>query len=565
MSSSVEKKLIGELAIFKFNQDGRPHYSIGQITDIELRNVWLEDPTIRSVIRQKGNIHLISGKQDTHLGKITCSAIFSYNKGNYSASVMGNVPSTGTLITIVDDGILNILLRKYAKRIFYLGNVYRSKAKLPLWFRHFGDVSDGGAGEAYHLGIFGTTGSGKSTLTKMIITAYSQYPEMTIFVIDPVGEFTKGVKEPKKQKSTMGFNIDLGKVLNSFNKKFKTYNIQKIILNTRELFSSLLSESRFFPQLTIHTREKRELACDLVIDHLDLSHVNLENIYHHDNFSALWDYLRTEEFAHRLYSTPETRRRYLERINDEHNHNRADHFYNEYWSPIAKLFQRREEAITINQLLSGAFNNNEVIIIDLSPETALSEKIIWNDTIEALVIKSILDTISWQGNDAWQKNKFLNALVILDEAHRFVTPDKFDDEKRENVRRKLLDVSRTTRKYGLGWMFISTSLSSIHKDVLRQLRIIFFGSGLSLGSDYNMLRELISDPNALKLYQTFTDPASAIDAESKQFSFMTKGPVSPLSFSGTPLFFNAFNSDKEFLNVNKIQLIEKQNDENYGF
>lgn len=30
------------------------------------------------------------------------------------------------------------------------------------------------------------------------------------------------------------------------------------------------------------------------------------------------------------------------------------------------------------------------------------------------------------------------------------------------------------------------------------------------------------------------------------YSFITIGPVSPLSFSGTPLFFNAFNQSKRF-------------------
>ncbi len=31
---------------------------------------------------------------------------------------------------------------------------------------------------------------------------------------------------------------------------------------------------------------------------------------------------------------------------------------------------------------------------------------------------------------------------------------------------------------------------------------------------------------------------------------MTIGPVSPLSFAGTPLFFNAFNTVEEFLKAN---------------
>ena len=48
LGSAVQKKLVGELAFFKFLQDSREHYALGQITDIELRNIWLEGATIRS-------------------------------------------------------------------------------------------------------------------------------------------------------------------------------------------------------------------------------------------------------------------------------------------------------------------------------------------------------------------------------------------------------------------------------------------------------------------------------------------------------------------------------------
>jgi hypothetical protein len=56
------------------------------------------------------------------------------------------------------------------------------------------------------------------------------------------------------------------------------------------------------------------------------------------------------------------------------------------------------------------------------------------------------------------------------------------------------------------------------------------------------LRDLVGGSGpALDLYQLFRDPHSAFDVAGRQYSFMTIGPVSPLSFSGTPLFFNAFN------------------------
>lgn len=190
LGTATDKKLVGELAMFRFSQDGKPHYALGQITEIQLRNVWLEDPTIRSLARQRGQVNPISGQQDTHLGNMTISAIFSDDAGRFEPSILGTIPATGTPIHLVTDEILENLLEQYKNEIFYLGYVYGSKPRLPLWFKHFG-IGPSGAGEAYHIGIFGKTGSGKSVLAKMILLAYARYPDMAIFVIDPQGEFSK--------------------------------------------------------------------------------------------------------------------------------------------------------------------------------------------------------------------------------------------------------------------------------------------------------------------------------------------------------------------------------------
>src|SRR6266446_8919557 len=106
------------------------------------------------------------------------------------------------------------VLSPYRNQLFYLGNVYGSKPKLPLWFKHFAPGPDG-AGEAYHLGVFGKTGSGKSVLAKMILTAYSRYPGMALLVIDPQGEFAKDMKIGG---ATGEFALPLGSVIDGLGK-----------------------------------------------------------------------------------------------------------------------------------------------------------------------------------------------------------------------------------------------------------------------------------------------------------------------------------------------------------
>jgi len=46
----------------------------------------------------------------------------------------------------------------------------------------------------------------------------------------------------------------------------------------------------------------------------------------------------------------------------------------------------------------------------------------------------------------------------------------------------------------------------------------------------------------------FRDPQSSLGE--RTYPFMTIGPISPLSFSGTPLFFNALKYPDDFVRMN---------------
>src|SRR5574341_1962401 len=114
LGSAVTRKLVGELALFRFSQDSSPHYALGQITEVQLRNIWHEDPTMRSLIRQRGRVDAVSERQDTHLGQMTISAVFRQGGvAGYEPSILGTVPATGTPIQLVTDPVLDELLRPY--------------------------------------------------------------------------------------------------------------------------------------------------------------------------------------------------------------------------------------------------------------------------------------------------------------------------------------------------------------------------------------------------------------------------------------------------------------------
>ena len=556
LESSVTRQLVGELAIFKYLQDSKNHYAIGQIIEIVLKNFLLEDPTIKSVARKRGSVNPISGIQDVHIGKLLCSAIFTSSDDLVEPSLLGTVPPTGTYVYQVDDNILSTILEKQKNSLLYLGNSYGSKTKLPMWFKHF-DYGENGAGEAYHLGIFGITGSGKSTLAKMILTAYSKFRQMGLLVLDPVGEFSKSFTNDNSSNTDREFqnsdsNFNMKKIMNFLNKQVVSINVRNLVLDRWSLFEEILLESQIFHQLTIKGPNKG-FAVDALIPKLR-NKTTLTKLIKRESFDLFMNELRKEEIQLLIFSTPEPRKR-LNNLVSSMDEGNLDNLYSQYWVPICSLFEDRTDAITIDDLLEKFSSKlKPLIVVDLSEQTAHNMQLrYWNETIQSLILKRLLKGLVSLGEKTWQKNTSLNTLVVLDEAHRYARKDEFSDSNLEQLRLTLLDAVRTTRKYGLGWLFISTSLSSIHRDILQQLRIMFFGFGLSLGNDLVTLRELVSDEKAIDLYRTFTDPASSFSSKSRKYSFMTQGPVSPLSFSGAPFFFNAFKPDS-FIKENKLDI-----------
>jgi hypothetical protein len=570
LAGAVNKKLVGELALFRYHQEGLSHYALGQITEVKLRNVWHEDPTMRSLIRQRGRVDTVSERQDTHLGEMTISAVFSAGSNGYRPSILGTVPATGTPIHLVNDAVLSELLSPYRDQLFYLGYVYGSKPLLPLWFKHF-DTGPQGAGEAYHLGIFGKTGSGKSVLAKMILLAYARYPRMALLVIDPQGEFAK---EARGEGVPGGFQLPMRDILDRLAKPVRVYGVRDLVLDRWDLFAQILYESPFFEQLSIPKGENRQLAASALADRLQRVTVTLKDLHTRESFDRAWGLLGDENVQKVFYRTEASR----DRFQSMYDQADRDFFFANYWLPVTQLFREdRPGAQKVEQLLTGLFAPDQtqrpLVVIDLSVEQAThitgslntlplfggdqlqpqGVSLFWNEMIQALVIKRLLEGIRRAAEYAYKQNRSLNTLVLIDEAHRLAPREDPESEEKKAVRGILIDAARTTRKYGVGWLFISQTLSSLHREILEQLRIFFFGFGLGMGAEFKALSELVGGRSkALDLYQLFRDPHSSFDIATREYSFMTIGPVSPLSFAGTPLFFNAFNTVKEFLDTNKL-------------
>jgi len=268
--------------------------------------------------------------------------------------------------------------------------------------------------------------------------------------------------------------------------------------------------------------------------------------YKRESFDRVWTALGDDQVLARIYTSRDLR----ERVHSTYGSSDPEEFY-ELWKKIANLFkfEGKPNAVKIGDLVRKiGEGNGSIVVIDLS-ETDVPQDILWNDSIRLIVIGEFLDKISREAETRYKENNLLNCLVIIDEAHRLAPREKTENEDLERVKAILIDGIRTTRKYGLGWMFISQTLSSLDREILNQIRVYVFGFGLAWGVERQALLEIIGgQKEALSLYQMFRDPQSGLGE--REYPFMTVGPISPLSFSSAPLFLTALEYPDEFLKIN---------------
>lgn len=554
LANAVTRKLVGELALFRYLQDSTTHYAMGQVTEVAMRNIWHEDPTMRSLVRHHGRVDAVSERQDTHQGRMTISAVFSSDSGKYRPSILGTVPATGTPIHVVDDQVLSELLEPYKRQLFYLGRVYGSNPRLPLWFKHFDSGVDG-AGEAYHIGIFGKTGSGKSVLAKMIMLAYARHKNMGLFILDPQGEFAKGLRAIE-QPNHMGQALHPS-ILKGLGKVFHVYDLPRIQLDRWEVFTELLLEFGFFAELGIKSQNYQETVADYIQD-LMREHHSFADLNDDGPFQNTLTYIRNN--IHRVYAGVSGIDRVQGFIDDivQSTTRGESHPVKEMWDTIASFFIPGDNRRTASHIVGVVLTlrnagDRPMIVVDLAQRPGGISQSVWNDKIKPLLLDRFIQALTEEAEKAYQDDRGLNTLVVIDEAHRLAPQGSVENERVARIRSKLVDAVRTTRKYGLGWMFLSQTLSSLDSEIVQQLRISFFGFGLSMGAEYQKLRELVGgQTESMNLYQRFRDPQSAFDLASREYSFMTVGPVSPLSFSGTPLFLSAFNNIGDFIEANGL-------------
>ncbi|RXJ77042.1 hypothetical protein CRV03_07200 [Arcobacter sp. F155] len=541
---SSEQKLLGELVFFTVPEGENTIVSIGQITDIRTENKWHEEPSFKAVIKRHGSLPHLSGNADNRIAKLTVQSSFKISE-EINAHKLANSPSTGNKVCAVTNDIMVQLLKTSTQNqiVEYLGCAYDTEVRIPFWFKHFGKDT-GGAGDAYHIGVFGKTGSGKTTTAAQVLKGYATNKNhMSILVLDPQEQF---YTDTELLPDNMSFKDEVIKK----GMKYKAIKVPEDVHfpDDPEVFSELLRTSGFIRKFfNITTEEKQIAMCESISEYIEtrilytkkgsfLGTVNAKKLLEDILTRFLEHKTETEKkqkcsrYFASVYAPGAQRNIRIDLMTDKLDALKKEKALKEVsiLENILALFSSSSNKISLDDMVHRVVKEKGwLYIINLSTRGTHN---IGSDNIQALLIKLITKKVVEASEELYSAGDKSNCLIVMDEAHRY-TNSTASDPRIKELNKNIIDAVRTTRKYGIGYMFITQTIESLDEEIIQQMRIFAFGYGLTMGKEFGKIKQIINDDNAAKFYKSFIDPSS-----NKKYPFMFHGPISPLSFTGSPLF-----------------------------
>jgi len=554
-----QERALGQMVYVILKEDGQNILIIGQIISIETKNRWHEDPSFKGVIKRHGRLPHLSGTADNRIATISVQACYALDHGGAEGYILGTSPSTGEHVHKMNNNVMKTIMLTHERYITYMGTVYGTDVNLPFWFKHFGKTKDGsnelGAGDAFHIGVFGKTGSGKSvTATYMLLGYAKNKASMSILVLDPQSQFYLDTE-------LLPGNVKVADKIRQMGMNYEKYKIVDDVFlpsDRTDIFAELLKNNGFIEEAfrPIYTLEKLDAMAEAVADYLagrtnnpvfNLGTVNRQQLLNDmlNRFLALNDARERADgfskYVTRVWGTRDTRQRLVNRITDLITNFARERSIIAKWESVLELFSPTKSdqsaKIAFDYLVDKIVKNKgNFIILDIGPRQGEIE----NENVQALFIRVLENKIVEAGADLYAKGSNADCLIVMDEAHRFISKHA-PDERIQVLTSDIINSVRTTRKYGIGYMFITQTIESLDDEILRQMRIFAFGYGLTTGQELRKVGEIINSPAALQLYKSFIDPSS-----NRRFPFMFFGPISPLSFTGSPLFLEVYGEVNKF-------------------
>jgi hypothetical protein len=391
-----------------------------------------------------------------------------------------------------------------------------------------------------------------TAVTSYLLASQMRWEQHGIIIIDPQGQWSS---EQELPFSLQGFASELGR---------------EVIVRRISEDLKLEKDASLMTNLLQHTK---------IVVELGLKHENTQEIVWYEISKALraredWtdddsalllrkllEYLVTDDAANRVYTTPDNASRFQQRVGDLLTNEESFKTALHQFAPIHNLFQAKNPSggyrhslkSTIESVFNKTTSSAPLLILDMSSKappgldeeveeaTEKAYEILERDAVKAAVLRNLFQALKRSSEAQFRSGTNLNTLVVLDEAWRYAAPpSRVEEEELQLLSKDLAGYARDTRKFGIGWLYISQSTRSVNLDIWDQMSIRLFGYGLN-GADLDKMAEVIDDRSVLRLYRSSGNPRST-----GVYPFMMTGPVSPLAANATPVMLNVYTDVQAF-------------------
>jgi hypothetical protein len=530
--------------------DGEYMVALGTVTEIETRNRWHEDPNMRGVLRVHGTLPHLSADGDVRTAKVRVQAV--YRADNTAppfaadpvedGGALGMSPTTGAAVCTITEPLVQGLVARHSQDLVYLGRIYRTDVRLPMFIRNFNERGSDGA---YHTGIFGRNGSGKTVLAARFMAMQLRFADTAMLVFDPQGQFTDNARDlPVKVHdiaAAYGHPVELHSIAE---------NVQ--LPKNAPLLVDLVQKTDFFRLLSFKRKENRESMemelVRLITDQTQWDQLTPDALLR----EVLTDLLGDQAALDRIYAPGAAQNRFTAAMQSVLGDDSRFRTLLHEFAPPHGLFRRDGRTPVlgiINRLVGNELGPRPLTVLDLSAPAGVA----WldHDGVRARIMSVVMFHLRRVADETWHSNGGrVNCSVVFDEAHRFAS-EKIEDPDVQALSHRITRDVRETRKLGIGWTFITQQVKSLSPTIFAQLRIKAFGYGLTSGADLDVLRDELADARSLELYRSFADPSTRSSNE-RVYPFMLTGPVSPLSVTATPVFLQTYTEETEFWTSNSI-------------
>lgn len=558
LDAATREPLVGSMLLMSIALGHGHELALGTVTEVTTVNQWHTNPLLRGVVKRNGQIPGMSGDSgDVRAASVKIQAVYKRliedtipGPWAQSGPSLRMSPPTGTPVRQVTNEVIDSLM-KGEEDLHYLGNLHGTNVRIPMAIRDFS-----GDRGAFHIGVFGMSGSGKSAFADYFFAAQMRHRDLGMIIIDPQGQWA----------SETGLPFSLQEWAREMGREVVVRRVSEDLRMEKDapLFGELLLKSKFTSEITKMSPETAELLLDELVKVLrknkDWDTTDSETL-----LRDTLEEMKSASILGRVYAD-ETRRDRLrdaidEALNDTdrftdlmkpfaplHNlfspANPGGDKRHSMWGTISHVFDKdaRQGApaplLILDMSTSGQVSWASSLLADEDTADIMEAiRILDQDNIKAAILRKTCRTLKEASESAFRNGDTLNTMVVFDEAWRYVPPaHSATDDEIKALSNEVVGYFRDTRKFGIGWLLISQSPRSVASEAWDQMSVRIMGYGLG-GADLAKVAEQMDDPDHLKLYKGFAPPDST---RPKVYPFMITGPVSPLSFTRAPVFLAAY-------------------------